>query len=186
MSGVGGAGIAQEVAGARAEGDRDVVGVPETAGVERQASAPDAVAEIVAQSRQHGDLVVETWSPSARQSRPVASCRCARRRERVEGVADLRQAETDALCHADEADAADHVGRVPAVPRRGSFGTDEALVLVEPEGGGREPTSIGHLADGEPPPDASTVRRPSAGYLVAVNRVAMSRFTVLALDFNHC
>lgn len=66
-----GALVTEEVARAGAERRSGVVGVPQSARRERQAAAPDAAVELVAESGEDRDLFVEPRLPRARQLRPV-------------------------------------------------------------------------------------------------------------------
>jgi hypothetical protein len=62
---------------------------------------------------------------------------------------DLVQSEPDPLREDDEGDSAKHGTGVAAVARPGAFRADQAPILVEAKGGGRDAASLRHLADGE-------------------------------------
>src|SRR5690242_15329514 len=90
-------GVAQQVARALAEGPGAVVGVVELAGVQRQAAAPDARRQFVAQAFQQVDPLVELRLPRPRQPRPVGRGGRALVGQGRERVADLVEREADAL-----------------------------------------------------------------------------------------
>src|SRR5688572_28615573 len=85
---VGGA-VAEEIAGAGAEGGGGVVAVVEGAGLQREAAAPDAGAELVAQPFEHRDLLVESGPPALREPLPVGLVGCPLPGEGGEGIANL-------------------------------------------------------------------------------------------------
>ena len=62
---------------------------------------------------------------------------------------DLVQGEPDPLREDDEGDSAKHGTGVAAVSRPGALGADQAPILVEAQGRGRDAASLRHLADGE-------------------------------------
>ena len=59
------------------------------------------------------------------------------------------QRDPDALRGPDEGDAAEHFARVPALVPRGPPTGDQALRLVEVQGGNRDAAALSDLADGE-------------------------------------
>ena len=62
---------------------------------------------------------------------------------------DLVEAQTDLLGHPDERHPPDHVAGVAALAAVGPLGVDEALGLVEAQGGGCHPGALGQRADRE-------------------------------------
>ena len=68
---------------------------------------------------------------------------------------DLVEGEPDPLREDDEGDSAEHGTGVAAVTRPGAFGADQAPILVEAQGGGRDAASLRHLTDGEQVVDPS-------------------------------
>jgi hypothetical protein len=77
----------------------------------------------------------------------------------VELLLDLVQGEPDPLGEDDEGDPAKRGAGVAAVTRPGPFGADQAPILVEAEGGGRDAASLRNLADGEQVVDPSRKAR---------------------------
>jgi len=123
-----------EVPRARSAVGGGVVRVPDATGAERQAAAPDALAEVVAQTCEHRDLLVEAGAPRLGQAGPVGGGRCALLGQVGQRRANLVEREPDSLGGANERDSTQHVGVVPAVPRHVPLGLDQTLVLVEPKG----------------------------------------------------
>ena len=108
-------------------------GLYERADGEREAAAPDASGEVVAQPLQEADLFVEPRPPLRRELGPVLAVGGAPLGQRSQGVADLGEAEPDPLGGLDEGDAAQHVGVVLTMTGGRALGVDQALVLVEPQ-----------------------------------------------------
>jgi hypothetical protein len=139
--------VGEQVARPGAEFGGGVPGVPEPAHGERQAPAPDAAGEVVAQPGEHCDLFVESRSPGLGEVSPIGGGRRARVGQLGERGTDLAERQPDALGGADEAHPAQHVGVVLAVPGDGALGADQPLVFVEPEGRGGDARARRHLAD---------------------------------------
>src|SRR6266498_32427 len=74
--------VAPEVVGAGAECGGFVVGVEESAAVDREAAAADTGGEAVAEGLQSGDAAIDVGAPVAREAVPVAAGRRAARGER--------------------------------------------------------------------------------------------------------
>ena len=104
--------------------------------MQRQAAAADALAEAVAQALELSDPFVDTFAPLARQLDPVGSFRHAVPRQFGELGGDFGQRQANLLREHDEGDAPQHGARVAPVPGAGTLRGDEALGLVETEGGG--------------------------------------------------
>ena len=83
--------VAQEVARSGSEPGGDVVRIPQAARRERQASAADALVELVSHPGQERDLLVEPRPPGARQPVPVLRGRRAPVGERRQRLVDLGQ-----------------------------------------------------------------------------------------------
>jgi len=141
--------VAQQITRSWTELGRNIVGIPQTARIDREAAAPDARVELVAQSGENRDSFVEQGLPSARQTLPIASRRRAGVGQRGQCLSDLGEAQSHELSSANEAHATQGVGVIPTVSRRVSFGVQQALVLVEPQGRRGDAGSPGDVADAQ-------------------------------------
>src|SRR6478609_11667301 len=125
--------VAEQETSAAAEAGGAVVGVVERAAAQRQAAAPDALGELVAQADEGLDLRVESGTPGARDAVPVGLVRGAFARQRRQRVADLRQAEAHGLRGADERQPPEHVTVVAPLGAVRARRADEPLAFVEPQ-----------------------------------------------------
>lgn len=95
----------KEVARTRAVLGSPVIRVGQRAGLERQASAPDATCELIPQLLEFLDTSVERRSPIPGEPGPVHACRCSVVRQFVQGSPDLLKGESHPLRNADEGDS---------------------------------------------------------------------------------
>ena len=143
------AAVAPEVVGAGSKAARLVVGVQQRARVDRKTSTADARREPVADRMQRRDLAVEVVPPDARQPFPVAPCRRATCRKRVERRAYALQRDACGAARLDERDPSENRALVsPLVPARAAR-PDEPLRLVEAECGRRDAATGRNLSDGQ-------------------------------------
>ena len=121
----------QPVARPPTQSGSTVARVVQTAGVERQASAPDARVELTPQRPQQADAFIEHRLPRNRETGPVTARRRARLRECVERGADLLKGEPDLLRHLDERHSAKDIRPEPPMATGRPLTADESVGLVE-------------------------------------------------------
>lgn len=113
---------------------RLVVGVEKLAGVDREAAAADAGREPVAECFEGGDAAVDVLAPTAGQPLPVASVRCAVRRQGRKGCTDPVERNSRGAAGLNQRDPPKHGPLVAALVSRRSARNDQAFFLVEAEG----------------------------------------------------
>src|SRR5205823_922802 len=104
--------VADPVARPGAAGGRAVLGVGETAAIEREATAADALRQTDLEALELGYPLIDPRGPPPRQARPVAAGRRAVRGELGELRADLVERQPDALGEDDERDPPKHRPRI--------------------------------------------------------------------------
>jgi hypothetical protein len=132
--------------GSRAAGGGFVVGVEQVALVDREAAAPDARGQAVAEGLQRFDAPVEVVSPLVREALPVLAARRAPRGEAIERCADLGERDSGGAAGLDEGDPAQDGAVVASLVAVGAGRRDQALALVEAERGGADAAPRGDLA----------------------------------------
>src|SRR5207253_1094619 len=132
-----------------AGGGGAVFGVVEGAAVEREAAAADAAVEAVAHSFEQGDPGFEAVADSAADRLPVLARGGAAEGEAGELFLDLAEGEAEALGYQGEGQAADVGAQEAALVAGGADGREQALRLVEADGGDGEAGAAGEFADGE-------------------------------------
>jgi hypothetical protein len=143
-----GAVLGQE-AGACPAFTEDVVRVGQDAAFQGEAAAADAVREVVAEAVELPDAFVQLRAPCLGEPGPVVPGGCAPLGELGERLADGGERDADALGGADEGDPAQGVTAVAALVARGAAAADQALGLVEVQGGDGGAAAGGELADRE-------------------------------------
>src|SRR5690554_2744781 len=128
-----------------------VARVAQGTGVDRQAAAADAVAEVVAQPAQAGDAVVQVRLPAGRQPAPVLGRRRAAVRQQRQRLADGLERNTGALRDLDDGDPAQHIPGIAALVARIAPALDEALGLVEMQRGNGDAAASGNFAHAQLP-----------------------------------
>src|SRR5690606_21181576 len=131
-----------------------VARVEQPARLERQAAAPDAAVEAVAQRLEQPDLRVQAGAPRRREPSPVLVVRSAVVGQGVERLADLLQRQPHLLGDPDERHPAEHLALVASLSTGGAGGLDEALVLVEPQRGRCDAGALAQRADRQLPLEA--------------------------------
>jgi hypothetical protein len=134
---------------AGALGGELVVPVDQAALGEGEAAAADAAGEPVAELLQLLDPLVEFLLPAVRGSLPE---RHGRRRvlgQEAEHLGDQRERDADRLGGADERDPAQRRAVIAALVAGGAAAVDEALALVEAQGGRGDAAAFGQFADGQ-------------------------------------
>jgi hypothetical protein len=126
-----------------------VVGVQESASIERQAPAPDARPQVVADPLEILDLLAEHVEPARGDPRPVVLLRGATQWKLVECLPDVGERNAGSLRCPDEREAAQYVARVPALVPGGSHADDQPLPFVEVQRRHGDAAAGGDLADGE-------------------------------------
>src|SRR5207237_1332800 len=121
----------EDVPGTGAALGRPVVGVEQAAELEREAAAPDAAVEPVAEPLEHRDLMVEAGAPRPREALPIVGVRGPVLGERGEGRPDFLEAQADLLRDADERDPSQGVAGIAPLTAGGTGGADQALGFVE-------------------------------------------------------
>jgi hypothetical protein len=105
--------VADPVARSGAPGAGAVVGVRETAAIEREAAAADALGQADLEALELGDSMVDPRGPPLGEARPVTAGRRAIRRQLGELRPDLIERQPDALGEDEER----RLGRVATVGR---------------------------------------------------------------------
>ena len=141
--------IADPVARAGSERRCPVVGVGQSAAVQRKTAAPDAFGESGLQSLKLGDPLIDSRRPACRKPCPIASARRPVGGQLLKLRGDLIQGQPDVLGEDDERDASQHVSPEAAMPRARAFGLDQASLVVEPKCRGGNAAASRNLADGE-------------------------------------
>lgn len=147
-----------------------VVGVEEVAALEGQAATADALPQIVPESDQLLDPVVELGRPSRTQPGPVGLCRGPLSRKVIEGVTDGCQRHPDTLGSSDEGQAPERLASEAALVAGVTCARDEARTFVEVQSRDRAAAALGQVADRQ----------------LEGRRVREVHLATLALDLNHC
>jgi hypothetical protein len=116
---------------------------------EGEAAAADAAGEPVAELLQPGDALVEGFLPAVGGALPELHGRRRVLGQEVQDLADQRERDADRLRGPDEGDPAQRGAVVTALVTGGAAAVDQALALVEPEGGGGHSAALGQLSDGQ-------------------------------------
>ena len=119
------------------------------ASLQRQAPAPDAGRQVVAERREQSKALVELISPPPGQPLPVALIRGAALRQRRQRLPDLLEGQADSLRDPDEREPTEHVSMEPSLVPRTSGGLHQAGCLVEPQRGVRNTRPPDDLADAQ-------------------------------------
>ena len=127
----------------------DIVRVVQGALFEGQAAASDARGQIVPEPLEQRDLTVESWPPGAGQPRPIGCRRCSAFGKGRQGRPDLVQGQPDSLGDPDEGHPPDGVPVELTLAAGAPLGADQAVTLVEPEGGDADARPVGDLPDGQ-------------------------------------
>ena len=135
--------------GAWASCGEGVVRIAEGAGVDGQAAAADALAQLVTQLVQSQDSAIEFLAPALRHDPPVFGSRKPAVRELSERFLDKRQRNADLLRDLDDGDPAQDGAEVATLIARGPQAPDEALAFVEVERRDRHAAPPGQLTDAE-------------------------------------
>ena len=138
-----------EAVGAGAGGGEFVVGVGQVARVQGQATAADAVGQVIAQTSELFDAGVEFVAPLGGDRGPVLAGGGAVVGQLVQGLTDAGQRDAHALGDADEGHPPQGVALVAALVAGRAATTDEALAFVEVQGRDGHSGAFGDLADGE-------------------------------------
>ena len=139
----------------RARGSQDVPGVSQRAGRHRKATAADAAGELVPEAGKLPDPLVEVPLPAGGQLAPVLRGRGPALGQGIERGLDRRKRNSEPLGHLDDRDAAEHLARIAALVPSAPPARDEALRLVEVDGG------HGDAAAPRDVPDAELLVEPS-------------------------
>jgi hypothetical protein len=116
---------------------------------ERKTPTPDAPAEAITEVLERADALVEIVTPGRRETFPITRGGGAAVGQLIERRLDPAQGDADALRGPDEGHPAERITGVPALVPLGSAAGDQALRLVEVQGGNGDTTSLRHLAHGE-------------------------------------
>jgi hypothetical protein len=124
-----------------------VVGVEQSAGVDREAAAAYAGREPVAERLQGGDLAVEVVAPATGEPLPVAARGSAVGGKRLERGADSLECDPGGAAGLDEGDPPKDRALVPALVSARSARGDQPLGLVEAERRGGDGAAGREFAD---------------------------------------
>src|SRR5215470_6717848 len=110
---------------------QSVVRIGEGATVEGEATATDAILEVVAQLFEVQDAAVEFGLPALGDPLPVLTRRRTVLRQQLEDRGYLSQRNADPLCDPDQRDASEDVSPVAPLVSRRTAADDQALAFVE-------------------------------------------------------
>src|SRR6266498_331295 len=136
-----------QVVRAAAEPSCLVVGIEQTARLEREAAAADARVEPSADRLERLDAHVELLAPAAREPLPVALRRRASLGKGVERATDPLERDAGGLARPHESHAAERDCGIAALVAVGSVSGDQALPLVEAERRLGDAAPVRELAD---------------------------------------
>jgi hypothetical protein len=117
--------------------------------IDGQATAPDALGEIVTEVLELGDALVQVRPPLHREPGPVAAAGGAAITQAAQGLADLAQRDPHPLGGSNERHPTKDITLVAALIAGRSPTGDEAAGLVEMKGRNRHTAPRRDLADGE-------------------------------------
>ncbi len=144
--------LAQEVSRSGARGARLVARIGKPAAAQRQATTADARCELVAESLERHDAIVDPTSPRARKSFPIGLRGCPRVGQRRQCLADLLERQPDLLRGPHERHPAE-AGALESPLAAGRPGRrQQPFSLVVAQRRGCQPASCGELADGQQVP----------------------------------
>ena len=126
--------VSSEVVRTRTRSSRLVVRVEKLAGVDRETAAADAGREPVAECFEGGDAAVDVLAPAAGKPLPVASVRCAVRRQSRKSSTDPVEGNSRGAPGLNQRDPPKHGPLVAALVSRRSARDEQAFFLVEAEG----------------------------------------------------
>jgi hypothetical protein len=141
--------VSEEVARAVSKSCCRVVGVVEPARLKRQAAAADTRGQIVAQSFDEGDLLVESVMPGLGDVVPIVDSRRPFVRKLAEGGTNLVERQTDPLGNSNEGHPSQHVTVEDSLSAGRARGRNQALRLVVTQCRRRYSGPLGNFTDGE-------------------------------------
>ncbi|PAV71903.1 hypothetical protein WR25_01485 [Diploscapter pachys] len=126
-----------------------VVVVTQRALFQRHAATADAAIELVAQHHQLVDTPAQVVAPARREALPVVGGGRVVTGQGIQGAGDVGQGNAQALGHLDYRHPAQHGPRITPLVAGIAGAVDQALGLVEVQGGHGHAATGGQLADAE-------------------------------------